>query len=248
MKKSLLAICALTSLLSIGCTEQEEPQAEIQQAEVEFTLDYSFVESGSLTRAGSDAYTDFYNKYVKTKVLTPRNYSLTFTNKETGAVATVKGEWDKNHALKLPTGEYEVVGTSYPNSGQSGSFQGIDSLYLCFDEIVNINTNTTSLNLTAQYDSYLLMFDKSDKELINYHRQPDRIYDGRDSELKEVDGIYYALMNEIWVGAYNVRLTIQRPVGNSSINMNDILFEKGKYYYFNDLSNSFDIPPMESGN
>ena len=32
------------------------------------------------------------------------------------------------------------------------------------------------------------------------------------------------------------------------IELDDIPFEKGKYYYFNDIDNSFNIPPMEEGN
>lgn len=32
------------------------------------------------------------------------------------------------------------------------------------------------------------------------------------------------------------------------LELDDIPFEKGKYYYFNDIDNSFNIPPMEEGN
>ena len=34
----------------------------------------------------------------------------------------------------------------------------------------------------------------------------------------------------------------------NGFNPDDIPFEKGKYYYFNDIDNSFNIPPMEEGN
>ena len=54
--------------------------------EVEFKLDYTFAESGDMTRAtGEEVYTTFYDKYIKTKVLTPRNYTLTFSDKVTGS-------------------------------------------------------------------------------------------------------------------------------------------------------------------
>ena len=34
----------------------------------------------------------------------------------------------------------------------------------------------------------------------------------------------------------------------SSITLDAMPFEKGKYYIFNELSNSFDVPAMEEGN
>ena len=43
-------------------------------------------------------------------------------------------------------------------------------------------------------------------------------------------------------------IVIKRNDSSSSINLDNVPFEKGKYYYFNDILNSFDIPPMESGN
>ena len=42
-------------------------------------------------------------------------------------------------------------------------------------------------------------------------------------------------------------ISISRDGKSSSIELDDMPFEKGKYYYFNDISNSFDIPPMEAG-
>ena len=47
----------------------------------------------------------------------------------------------------------------------------------------------------------------------------------------------------------NHSLNINRKDGNEIvIYFNGLRFSIGKYYYFNDLTNSFDIPPMESGN
>ena len=91
MKKILFTI--VVTLVFIGCSK--ESSSEQIPTEVEVSLDFSFTESGSMTRAGSTAYTDFYNKYIKTKQLTPKNFDLTFTNKETGATATIKGNWNK---------------------------------------------------------------------------------------------------------------------------------------------------------
>lgn len=245
MKQTLILSCILAIFTAIGCTQQALPPTEVTVA-----LDYSFMESGSMTKAGDAVYSDFYEKYVKSKVLTPKTFNLTFTNVETKAVATIKGDWTKNHSLKLLTGDYEVTGTSYPayKDKRDGDFKGIDSLFICFNETVKITSEMTKLNLTAQYDSYLLMFDKSDKSLINYRYHPTGSNSYYDIALKDIDDIYYAFYNKLNGYDKENQIIINRTVGTTTINMINVPFEKGHYYYFNDLSNSFDIPPMTSGN
>lgn len=45
------------------------------------------------------------------------------------------------------------------------------------------------------------------------------------------------------------RISVKRKDGKySHIVLDKVPFEKGKYYYFNDIDNSFNIPPMEEGN
>lgn len=240
MKKILFTI--IITLAFIGCSE--ESVVEQLSKEVEVSLDYSFVESGSMTRAGSTAYTNFYNKYIKTKQLTPKNFELTFKNKETGATATVKGNWDKKHSFKLVTGEYEISGTSHPSAIYYMSC--LDSLYLSFKEDVTITNNTEGINLTAQYDSYMMMFDKSDKEKISYRYTGGGSTSVEYTTLKNVDGIYYAFFCKLRANINDICIT--RNKETSIINLDKIPFEKGKYYYFNDTDNSFNIPPMKEGN
>ncbi len=247
MRRNLFTttVLALGLLTFTGC----DNETEMPPTEVAVSLNYSFVESGSMTRAGGEVYTDFYNKYVKTKILTPKNFNLTFKNVETGATTVINGEWSKNHSLKMLTGEYEVTGTSYPNQTSNNSFKGVDSVYLCFNEKINISPETESVNLTAQYDSYMLMFDKADKTSVKYYYKYNSSSSGSTISFKNIDNLYYAFFNKLWdTRSYINRLNIERPVGISTIDMNDMPFEKGKYYYFNDLSNSFDLPPMTSGN
>lgn len=159
----LLTIAMSTSITS--CTKEETP--DVPQ-DVTFTLDYTFVESGSMTRTtGSEAYEEFYNEYIKTKVLTPTSYSLTFTNKTTGATATMEGCWDKAEGIRLVEGEYEVKGVAQPiirNTTPS------DTVYLSFEENVSITKDMNKLVLTAKYDSYLLMLDANNyKDAYFYH-------------------------------------------------------------------------------
>ena len=237
MKKFLLAASAVVALAS--CSSDESDFVQVPQ-EVNVSLSYSLVESGSMTRNSGEVYSDFYEKYIKTKALTPKNFTLTFKNKETGATAVIRGNWEKNHSFRLLTGEYEVTGTSHPATDR-------DSVYLSFNEDVTITGETEGINLTAQYDSYLLMFDKSGKENVEFRYSSNTGGSGSTSPLTNIDNLYYAFIYQL--SSYGRSyIMITRDGESSSIELGDIPFEKGKYYYFNDISNSFDIPPMEAGN
>ncbi len=120
-------------------------------------------------------------------------------------------------------------------------------MYLCFNEKINITQETKTVILTALYDSYMLMFDKADKTSIKYYYDPST-YSPNNVSFCDIDGLYYAFFNSLWGSSSINKIIIKRTVGETTIDMNVIPFEKGKYYYFNDLSNSFEVPPMTSGN
>lgn len=108
MKKILL----FAAVLAVAACNKSQPQEP--PVEVEFNLDYHFSESGSMTKSGEEVYSNFYEKYVKTKQLAPKTFTLTFKNVETGATSTFNGMWEKAHTVKMTTGEYEVTGESFP--------------------------------------------------------------------------------------------------------------------------------------
>lgn len=248
MKKILSTMLIMTSLVCFVSCSNDVEEIYIPQ-EVEFTLDYTFAESGSMTRAtGEEIYSSFYDKYIKTKQFTPTTYSLTFTNKETGAVATINGRWDKKDAIRLPEGTYDVNGISVPQEVDFEEWS--DSVYLVFDEIISLKKENTHMSLTAKYDSYLLMFDAENSTNIACRCT------GYTSSIKKGvpydDKLYWIFMQKSYYGKdkyndYYVVIT-RTDRQKSNIKLVDIPFEKGKYYYFNDMTNSFDIPKMESGN
>lgn len=244
MKKYLsIFILAFTV---VGCSNESDLAQP--KKEVDVTLDYSFIESGSMSRAGSNIYTNFYNKYIKTKQLTPTCYSLTFKNLETGAVAVIRGRWEKKDGIKLLEGEYEVTGISYP-SGNSKLEECIsDTLYLNFKENININNNSNHITLTAIYDSYMLLFDAPNTNSIYYCINENLSNDH--FRLPKDNEVFHAFIHSFyWKGNLSPNnIFIYRKDGKySSITLDNIPFEKGKYYYFNDINNSFNIPPMEEG-
>lgn len=222
--------------------------------EVDLTLDYTFIKNGSMTKSSSaDVYDNFYEKYIKTKILTPKTYSLTFKNKETKEIVlTIDGNWDKTVGIRLPEGSYVVSGISQPLEKELNYKEykyPSDTVYLNFNEEINIDKDMTKLVLTAKYDSFLLLFDAKNTEKILMYN---------DKNLSSDSNIYWIFMRDkkfrtssstSHSSEYYYDLDLIRKNGDrASIKIKDIPFEKGKYYYFNDATNSFDIPKMESGN
>ena len=246
MKK--LFYIGLLALALYSCSKEE---VDTTPKEVEVKLDYAFTESGSMTRAGADVYNDFYIKYIKTKKLTPAKYKLTFTNKQTGKVAQIDGLWNSQDGIRLVEGEYEVTGTSYPNHPKNkirDEGYPSDTVYLAFNENVNILKDAKNLTLNAKYDSYLLIFDKANYNSVTY----EAFNTGGPKPLLESESLLTLFIKDLKYGttsSYDHYIYLTRTNGQKSeILLNNIPFAKGKYYYFNDMTNSFDIPPMESGN
>lgn len=254
--KNFLAL-GLLALALCSCSKEE---VETSPKEIELKLNYTFTESGSMTRAGSDVYNAFYGKHIKTKELTPKTYFLTFKSKESSAtIMEVKGKWSDNNSIRLPEGDYTVAGYSRPvlDVGQSdlGDLPPSDSVYLSFSEDVRIVNDMTSLTLTALYDSSLLLFDKTNTE--NIRRGSNGTVSDNSPQLPN-DGTNY------WIFIRDKQFSTWTQYGYSTsyislhlyrkdetvidLLIRNLPLDKGKYYYFNDMTNSFDIPPMESGN
>ena len=245
---AMLLVIAMSASFT-SCTKEET--LDVPQ-DVTFTLDYTFVESGSMSRAtGTEVYNEFYEKYIKTKVLTPTSYSLTFTNKATGATATMEGCWDKTEGIRLVEGEYEVKGVSQPITRNTTPS---DTVYLSFEENISISKDMDRLLLTAKYDSYLLMLDASNyKEAHFNHYSSNNSNPDIKKPLYKADNLLTLFIRDFNYGSsYNSmipKLILTRKDNHSiEVPLNKIPFEKGKYYYFDDMTNSFDLPPMESGN
>lgn len=247
MKKMFSMMLIMASFVCLtACSNDDEPYVP---QDVEFALDYTFIESGAMSRAtGADIYNGFYEKYIETRQLTPTTYSLTFTNKETGAIAIINGRWDKKDGIRLPEGNYNITGFSTPIEKDFKEWS--DSVYLAFDEDVTIKKDMTQLTLTAIYDSYLLLLDTENSQSV-VCKCRNLTSTSKNGILNHDDMIFWLSMQKTYrdYKANDYYLTITRNDGQkSTINLLDIPFEKGRYYYFNDMTNSFNIPKMESGN
>ena len=241
--KKVFSLMLLIATIAVACqscsSDNNEPAPEPQEVEVK--LDYSLFESGSMTRSGETVYQQFYNDFIKTKELAPKTYSLSFVanNKY---VQQVSGKWGIDDAVLLREGTYSVSGTSAPADGTYFS----DYMYLLFNEEVNISKEMTKLTLNAKYDCFLLMFDAVNIKTISATFST---YSGG-SELSKAGNTYYLFVNSTKNGEGRdlyIKLTRQNG-SNVELNIAAMGLQKGKYYYFNDMTNSFDIDPMENGN
>lgn len=244
MKKTAWIYCLIFTTALLGACDKNE--SDITQ-EIEFTLDFTFIESGNMTRAtGEDVYGQFYNNYIKTKILTPATYELTFTNTKTGDIADINGLWASKNGIRLPEGTYTVKGTSHRKYNDALDLHSeyiSDTTFISFNEEIHLTTDQTVLELTAQYDSYLLLFDATNISNIEYEGL-------KRWQLKTYDNLKVLFINrQSTLSTKNDCIKITRIDGTSiTIHLKNIPFEVGKYYYFNDMTNSFDIPKMDSGN
>lgn len=256
MKKILSTMLIMTSLVCFVSCSNDVEEIYIPQ-EVEFTLEYTFIESGSMTRAsatratGEEVYDMFYKKYIKNKILTPKNYYIEFKNKNDIVVLTTKGKWGENNGIRLPEGEYTVTGYSYPVEKYADKPIHLpsDTVYIKFDEKVNIIKDMRLLTLNAKYDSYLLLFDKVNKSKIEVSEVQ--------KMLNNDESCYWLFSKEDswtnWDNGFSFQHSLTANIYMDNGDHLEVAFGKlplviGKYYYFNDMTNSFDIPKMESGN
>lgn len=242
MKKlfSLMLLLATIVIALPSCSgDKDEPTPTTQEVEVK--LDYSLFESGSMSRSGESVYQKFYDEYIKTKILTPKTYSLVFV-KGSKYTMKVSGTWDSNDAIKLLEGEYAVTGTSAPTDAYVS-----DVAYLNFNENVSIAKDTEKVTLRATYDCFLLMFDASTIETASWKFETNT----GTNELFKVDNLYYMFVYQTYSDSErrDMILNIKRNNGATiELNITNMGLSKGKYYYFNNTTNSFDIDPMENGN
>ena len=95
MNKNVLI--AILLILACSCSSEKEEQTEEKQ-DVSLTIGYTLLNSGSMTR---NTYSDFYNKYIDSRELTPYSYSISFKNIESGDSLVVKGMWNNRDFFTL---------------------------------------------------------------------------------------------------------------------------------------------------
>lgn len=232
---ALLLIISVFAFVGCKTVEPDTPKM------VEFSLNYALPESGSMTRAtAAEVYDSIYESYIKTGQLLPNPYTLSFKTMDGTEVASVSGTWSENKPVMLSTGKYHVVGTSNGGVTYNDMYRKAP---LKFDEEIVIDENTTSITLHANYDCFLLLFDAEGKTYFRWSADGSGS-SGISGDAGKVGDWYY-----IFVQEFKANGNVQWNYGSKEnrIWMYNFNFQKGYYYYYNDLSGSFEIPKMQPG-
>lgn len=226
-----LFICACSS-------SGDEPVVVDEPTSVSMYLDFSFVEGGSMSRSNADVYSQFYNEKIKTKELIPDDYSISFTNTTTGTRYDFTGKWSNKDKITLLEGTYKVNGASRTSEVCS------DKASVIFTKDVEVKSGMTSLVVTAGYECCLLMFNKSNITKLECK------YSSNTKSLPTYKDYYYCFgVNLNSSSSNSVYFNGERDNGATfSLRIGENTFETGKYYFFNDVTSSFEIPEMEAGN
>lgn len=238
MKKlfTMMLLCA-TVVCFYSCGK-EDPNVIDEPKIVDVCFGVKF-ESGNMSRAtAEDVYQDFYNKHIVTKELVRDDYKLTIKDESGIAVAEINGYWDIT-TIQLPIGKYKVTGTS---NGGSGNYSIVS---LKFDEIIEVESSGT-IALTVIYDCFLLLFPMNNGSYS--YEYVYEVYNSSDvyNDLPTIDDLAYMFMTTKTAIDYIIYNdgTDRCKLSLESENFN---FQKGCYYYFNIVTGTFNIPPMENG-
>ena len=235
MKRILLFILSFAVL--IGCSKQSIDTHQ----KVEVLFDYMLPESGSMTRStAAEVYDTFYEKYIKTRELLPTLYTLTFKTMDGKEVASISGNWTNNKPVMLSTGKYQVSGSSKGNVTYNDYYHRAP---LVFDEVIEITENTSSITLHAIYDCFLLLFDAEGKTYFKWSADG-TTGNGISGDVNKAGNWYY-----IFAQGFKGSGSVQWNYGGKEnrIWMTNFNFQKGFYYYYNDLAGSFEVPKMKPG-
>ena len=236
-----MVLCAVALLSSCSNDTENEQLQEQENVKVTFIYTLDTSNGGSMSRAitNAEVFNEFYAKITSGELVAP-SYNLTLTEVTTGAVYTFNGKWDSHDLVTLRTGTYNVVGES---KAEGENIQ--DKCSFTFNEQIEINAESSTITLHANYDCFLLIFNNSQIEsLENYNGSVQ-------SSFYTFETYKYAFVND--------KLFIEEQKNNAyilgkytdnaefKIFTGNLKFEKGKYYVYNSVSNGFDVPPMEEG-
>lgn len=244
--KKLLIVGAIIALL--GSCQKATPVSN--EESVNITLSYSLDTSigEDMTKSSdTELWGKFFNKIKNGEFVAP-SYTLTFTEKKSGAKYVFEGDWESQDMVTIKTGDYLVTGTSIAK----GNFIS-EKASLSFDTEVTIAPSQTSLTIPAKYDCFLIAFAMSDITSLQNHVSYESNMGGKTGEsvnFYTFSEHYYAFSRKIYNSKYENESYIKgiRKSGATfHIYTSKIDFQKGKYYFYTDASSLYSLPEMEAG-
>ena len=270
-------IFVLTIMMCISCTkEPNEPTDLTNQKNANVTLDYAFTSYGNITAKDGSLYLNFYNKYISSKILTPRTYEIqfqTFPTNLPGTVITAEGVWGSKMLVTIPPGKYVVAGFSHPVKYPVCG----DTCYLKFHDTIDITQTSTNITLKAYYDCSLILLDTTDVKKTLFFADTTKwtFYTQFSNAVKKTmmktedfyhsfysegpangDGydktqLYLNVTSRRWLPVVPEMPTPMNPhPSNNPVNKSTTIilwlysWTPGKYYYFENTSDVYNLTPM----
>lgn len=251
-----MLIIMMVAMLSVGltsCSSDETEDVSPQTKDPEevkvcfvYTLDTSI--GSPMTRAtGDDIFNEFYAK-ISNRDLIPDEYQLTLTETTTGVKYEFNGKWSAKDLITIRTGKYKVEGYT---TASGTHIQ--EKCSIKFDEEIDITSSSSTISLTAQYNCFLLVFiDDNITNLANIYRADGNKGYETFEDFFSLSNYRYAFVNYTLYNSKHTgngeRISGEYKNGSSFIiYTKNLTFEKGKYYIYNSVTNSFSIPKMEAG-
>lgn len=190
------------------------------------------VDRNSMTKGSvRDSYTEFYSA-MRDGRLIAESFNLILIEENTGAETVVNGEWDRNQEFILNTGRYHIIGKATAEGNQYIQ----DKCSFLFDEYINIGTETEVITLEGRFNCFLLIF--NNKQFTNMSN-----FNGIDNlPLFEYNSYSYAFINtSLYNKDYKDKAYIEGTYNNNTFKYytGNITFEKGKYYIYNEVQETF---------
>ena len=228
----------------LSCTGNLDNNGEKTDDEVKIRFTYTLDTSNgsSMSKASvsnEDIFEVFYDK-IKSGDLLAATYCITLTNVNDGTQYTFNGTWGNNTFVTIRTGKYEVAGYS---TAEGKAVQ--DRCSVIFNEQIDITAQSSTVALNGVYDCALIIFtDNNIESLVNFDGET------RTSFFSFNTYKYAFVNNQLFTTSKKDEAYISGTYTNSAefqIKTGALNFEKGKYYVYNTMDPSFNIPPMEEG-
>jgi hypothetical protein len=272
MKK--LSVLLILAFCTIRCTKIPDAAKDTITNKVSISLDYTFPSrSGDMAAKDGPTYLDFYNQYISSKILTPRTYYIMFTSLTLHTGTGINGKWGNKVQAYIPPDRYEIDGYSQPTKYQVWG----DTCYLKFHDTIDITKTSTDVTLKALYDCSLILLDTTDVKNTILHADTTKwtypaLFSNTVKKTMMKSGAFYNAFYSngpangdgyykadlyLTVTSRRIDTTYSSVHGVQTIYVHNRTGEivlslytwtPGKYYYFSESDNNYNLSPMISGN
>ena len=239
MKRKLFAIAAVIVAMftSASCTKENTNQSD--DARVWFIMHLDDSSGITMSKAtNSEVYALFYEKLLDGS-LAALTYNLKLTEQTTGLEYTFTGKWGDQFISTIKSGKYKLVGDAI---AEGNYIQ--EKCSFSFSQDVDIVAGDNEVSLTANYESFLLIFTSQKIESLqnNSGTVCEDFYSLGDYKYAFVNYLLYDVnyVDDACIQGKVDGKDFKTPTGK-------LAFEIGKYYIYNEVGSLVNIPNMNEG-